>query len=76
MSQQINRRDFLKVLGVGGAATALVSCAAEPPETLIPYLIPPEEIIPALPPGIPPSAGSARQDAGCSSDSGRAGRQG
>ena len=48
MSQQINRRDFLKILGVGGAATALVGCAAEPPETLIPYLIPPEEIVPGV----------------------------
>jgi anaerobic selenocysteine-containing dehydrogenase/Fe-S-cluster-containing dehydrogenase component len=48
MSQQINRRNFLKILGVGGAATALVSCSVEPPEKLIPYLIPPEEIIPGV----------------------------
>lgn len=41
----VNRRDFLKVLGIGGAAT-LTSCSAEAPEKLIPYLIPAEEIIP------------------------------
>lgn len=42
---EVNRRDFLKVLGIGGAAT-LTSCSAQPPEKLIPYLIPVEEIIP------------------------------
>src|SRR3990167_7275710 len=40
-----NRRDFLKVLGVAGAAT-LAGCASEAPEKLIPYLIPHEEINP------------------------------
>ena len=44
----IDRRAFLKVIGVGGATTALVGCGAEPPEKLIPYLIPPEELIPGM----------------------------
>ncbi|MBI2087186.1 MAG: molybdopterin-dependent oxidoreductase [Deltaproteobacteria bacterium] len=42
---EINRRDFLKVLGATGAS-ALAGCASEAPERLIPYLIPPEEVIP------------------------------
>ena len=41
----INRREFLKVLGAAGATT-LAGCAYEAPEKLIPYLIPHEEIIP------------------------------
>ncbi|MBI3988050.1 MAG: molybdopterin-dependent oxidoreductase [candidate division NC10 bacterium] len=42
---EVNRRDFLKVLSIGGAA-ALTGCSAQAPEKLIPYLIPVEEIIP------------------------------
>ncbi|MPZ77377.1 MAG: molybdopterin-dependent oxidoreductase [Deltaproteobacteria bacterium] len=45
---EITRRDFFKVVGVGGAAATLVGCGAEPPEKLIPYLIPAEEIIPGV----------------------------
>ncbi len=43
---EINRRDFFKIIGIGGATAAMVGCSAEPPEKLIPYVIPPEEIIP------------------------------
>jgi anaerobic selenocysteine-containing dehydrogenase/Fe-S-cluster-containing dehydrogenase component len=49
MSDGINRRKFLKVLGVtGGGAAALSACGIgpEPTEKLIPYLIPPEDQIP------------------------------
>ena len=45
----IKRRDFLKVLGLSGAGTGLVGCAQEPAQRLIPYLVPPEEIIPGVP---------------------------
>jgi molybdopterin-containing oxidoreductase family iron-sulfur binding subunit len=41
------RREFLRVLGVAGAGAAAVSCG--PPDTgdrLIPYLIPPDDIVP------------------------------
>jgi molybdopterin-containing oxidoreductase family iron-sulfur binding subunit len=42
-----SRRDFLKVLGVAGAGAATVSCG--PPDVgdkLIPYLVPPDDIVP------------------------------
>jgi anaerobic selenocysteine-containing dehydrogenase/Fe-S-cluster-containing dehydrogenase component len=41
----MERRDFLKVLGVAGAGATLAGCGTEP-ERLIPYLIQPEEIVP------------------------------
>ena len=45
----IKRRNFLKILGLSGAGTTLVGCAQEPAQKLIPYLVPPEEIIPGVP---------------------------
>ncbi|HLG23196.1 MAG TPA: molybdopterin-dependent oxidoreductase [Candidatus Manganitrophaceae bacterium] len=45
---EIDRREFLKILGAGGATAALVGCSAEPPEKLIPYLIPPEDVVPGV----------------------------
>lgn len=41
----MNRRDFFKLLGIGGAAS-IAGCSSQAPEKLIPYLIPVEEIIP------------------------------
>src|SRR5574341_1251803 len=49
MTEPINRRRFLKVLGVTGAGVAAVSACGigpEPTERLIPYLIQPEDQIP------------------------------
>src|SRR5881396_959034 len=49
MTDSINRRRFLKVLGVTGAGAAAVSACGigpEPTERLIPYLIQPEDQIP------------------------------
>ncbi len=49
MTDGLNRRRFLKVLGVtGGGAAALSACGlgSEPQEKLIPYLIPPEDQVP------------------------------
>jgi molybdopterin-containing oxidoreductase family iron-sulfur binding subunit len=43
---KVNRRDFFKIMGIGGGTAAMVGCSAQPPETLIPYVVPPEEIIP------------------------------
>ncbi|MGH3054635.1 MAG: molybdopterin-dependent oxidoreductase, partial [Gaiellaceae bacterium] len=43
-----NRRDFLKLIGIGAAATA-AGCAKTPPDKLIPYLVAPEDILPGVP---------------------------
>ncbi|MBI1798334.1 MAG: molybdopterin-dependent oxidoreductase [Candidatus Eisenbacteria bacterium] len=42
------RRDFLKLVGIG-AAGAASGCARPPADRLIPYLIPPEDILPGVP---------------------------
>lgn len=47
MGNGLDRRNFLKLLGVG-AATPIVSCASKPVETIIPYVIQPEEITPGV----------------------------
>jgi anaerobic selenocysteine-containing dehydrogenase/Fe-S-cluster-containing dehydrogenase component len=44
----IERRDFLKVLGVAGAGASLFGCSSAAPEKLIPYVIGPEDIVPGL----------------------------
>ena len=47
MNNGTTRRDFLKVLGVAGAGAAATSCG--PPDVgdkLIPYLVPPEDVVP------------------------------
>jgi anaerobic selenocysteine-containing dehydrogenase/Fe-S-cluster-containing dehydrogenase component len=51
MTEPINRRRFLKVLGVTGAGAAAVSACGigpEPTERLIPYLIQPEDQVPGI----------------------------
>lgn len=42
----LKRRDFLKILGGATVATALPACVEKKPQSLIPYVIPHEEIIP------------------------------
>src|SRR5256712_436852 len=52
MGEPMERRRFLKVLGVTGGGAALLSgcgIGPEPTEKLIPYLIPPEDQIPGTP---------------------------
>ena len=48
MSNGIKRRDFLKVVGVGGATAGLVGCGTASPEKLLPYVIPPDDITPGV----------------------------
>ncbi len=43
-----NRRDFLKLVGIGVAGTA-AGCAKAPADRLIPYLVAPEDILPGVP---------------------------
>ena len=47
-SSGVKRRDFLKVLGAGGAATAMLGCAQEKVEKLIPYLVSPDQTVPGV----------------------------
>jgi anaerobic selenocysteine-containing dehydrogenase/Fe-S-cluster-containing dehydrogenase component len=47
MSQGIERRDFLKVLGTAGTGATLFGCSSTP-EKLIPYVVPAEEIVPGM----------------------------
>ena len=44
----VKRRDFLKVLGVTGAATTMIGCSSERVEQMIPYLVSPDETVPGV----------------------------
>ncbi len=48
MTEGIQRRDFLKVLGVGGVSAGLVGCSTQTAEKLLPYVVPPEDITPGV----------------------------
>ena len=45
----IKRRDFLKIIGVAGGTAAVAGACSNPAEQIIPYVIPPEGIIPGVP---------------------------
>src|SRR5262245_1577463 len=45
---ELDRRDFLKVVGLSAGA-AVTSACQEPVEKVIPYLVQPEEIVPGKP---------------------------
>jgi anaerobic selenocysteine-containing dehydrogenase/Fe-S-cluster-containing dehydrogenase component len=48
MSKGLERREFLKVLGVSGAGAGLTGCGTGGAEKLIPYVVPHEEIVPGV----------------------------
>jgi len=48
MSDGIKRRDFLKVVGAGGAGATMFGCSTERVERLLPYVVPDEEITPGV----------------------------
>ncbi|HUF11632.1 MAG TPA: molybdopterin dinucleotide binding domain-containing protein [Longimicrobiales bacterium] len=48
MADRMERRDFLKVLGVAGGGATLAGCSTEGAEKLIPYVVQPEEIVPGV----------------------------
>jgi len=47
MSGRVERRDFLKFIATASAG-ALAACSSEPARKLIPYVVPPEEIVPGV----------------------------
>jgi molybdopterin-containing oxidoreductase family iron-sulfur binding subunit len=47
-SSGVRRRDFLKILGATGAATAAVGCSSDRVEKLIPYLNHPDNTVPGV----------------------------
>lgn len=47
-AEGVRRREFLKVLGVTGAATTLVGCYSEKIEKLIPYVVSPDQTTPGV----------------------------
>ena len=44
----VERRTFLKVLGSAGPAAAIAACSPIPPEKIIPFVVPPEDVIPGV----------------------------
>ena len=44
----VERRTFLKMLGSAGPAVAIAACSPVPPEKIIPFVIPPEDVIPGV----------------------------
>jgi molybdopterin-containing oxidoreductase family iron-sulfur binding subunit len=44
----VKRREFLKVLGAGTAATTMLGCSSESVERLIPYLVSPDDTVPGV----------------------------
>jgi molybdopterin-containing oxidoreductase family iron-sulfur binding subunit len=47
-SYVFNRRDFLRLVGIGVAGTA-AGCGTKPADRLIPYLVAPQDILPGVP---------------------------
>lgn len=48
MSEGIRRRDFLRVVGAGGAGATVLGCSTQKIERLLPYVVADEEITPGV----------------------------
>ena len=48
LTETVGRRTFLKVLGGAGPAVAVAACSPVPPERIIPYVVPPEDVVPGV----------------------------
>ena len=47
-TETVGRRTFLRVLGGAGSAAAVSACAPAPPERIIPYVVPPDDVVPGV----------------------------
>ena len=45
---RVGRRTFLKVLGSAGPAAAVTACSPVPPERIIPFVVPPDDVVPGV----------------------------
>ena len=45
---RVGRRTFLKVLGSAGPAAAAAACSPLPPERIIPFVVPPDDVVPGV----------------------------
>ena len=48
LTRTVGRRIFLKVLGSAAPAAAAAACAPLPAEQIIPYVVPPEDVVPGV----------------------------
>ena len=48
LPETVGRRTFLHVLGSAGPAAAIAACSPIPPERIIPYVVPPEDVVPGV----------------------------
>ena len=48
LTETVGRRKFLKVLGGAGPAAAVAACAPAAPETIIPLVVPPDDVVPGV----------------------------
>ena len=48
LTETVGRRTFLKVLGSAGPAAAVATCSPVPTETIIPYVVPPDDVVPGV----------------------------
>jgi len=46
---ELNRRDFLSLMAASMALAGITGCKATPPEKIVPYVRPPEEVLPGVP---------------------------
>ena len=48
LTETVGRRTFLRMLGSAGSAAAAAACSPVPPERIIPYVIPPDDVVPGI----------------------------
>ncbi len=48
LTETVGRRTFLKVLGGAGPAAAVAACSPVPTETILPLVVPPDDVVPGV----------------------------